>query len=131
MKYIKIVSVAALIVAIQAAAQEMSTTEIEKRIQPVGTVHIAGAQPVNANAGGPRSGADVYNKSCVACHSSGVLGAPKLQDAADWTPRMEKGLDSVVMNAIKGINAMPPKGTCGDCSDEEIKAAVEYMLEGI
>jgi cytochrome c5 len=44
---------------------------------------------------------------------------------------MEKGFDTVWQNAIKGIGGMPPMGTCGDCSDDEIKAAIEHMIEGI
>ena len=93
--------------------------------------HIAGAKAPGSADAGPRSGADIYAKSCVACHTSGVLGAPKLQDAADWAPRLEKGFDVVWQNAIKGINAMPPKGTCSSCSDDDIKAAVEHMIEGL
>lgn len=110
-------------------AQEMSEEDIKARIKPVGSVHVAGAQA--AAPAGPRSGADIYNKSCVACHTSGVLGAPKLQNAADWAPRLEKGFDAVWENAIKGIGGMPPMGTCGDCSNDDIKAAIEHMIEGI
>lgn len=111
-------------------AQEMSDDDIKARIQPVGKVHVAGAQAESASSG-PRSGADVYTKACVACHSVGVLNAPKLNDAADWAPRLEKGFDTVWQNAIKGIGGMPPMGTCADCSDDEIKAAIEHMIEGI
>ena len=59
------------------------------------------------------------------------LNAPKFQDVADWTPRMTKGFDTVWQNAINGIGAMPPMGTCGDCSNDDIKAAIEHMIEGI
>ncbi|WP_202941573.1 c-type cytochrome [Alteromonas macleodii] len=117
-----------------AQAQEMSNDEIAERIKPVGQVHVAGvAAAGNAGAtGGAKSGEDVYNSACVACHSAGVLGAPKLHVAADWQPRLdERGLDGVWQNALNGINAMPPRGTCGNCSDDEIKAAIEYMIEGI
>lgn len=116
--------------AVSAHAQDMTEDEIKSRIQPIGQVHVAGAKAETASSG-PRSGADIYNKSCVACHSVGVLGAPKLQDAGDWSPRLEKGFDQVWKNAINGIGGMPPKGTCGDCSDDEIKAALEHMIEGI
>ena len=113
-------------------AQEMSDEEIAERIKPYGSVHVAGAQAASAAAAGPRSGADIYNQACLACHGAGVLGAPKLQDAADWQPRLdEKGFDTVWQNAINGINAMPPMGTCSDCSNDDIKAAIEYMIEGI
>jgi cytochrome c5 len=111
-------------------AQEMSEDDIKARIQPVGQVHIAGAKAAVTSTG-PRAGSDIYAKACVACHSVGVLNAPKLQDATDWTPRLEKGFDVVWQNAIKGIGGMPPMGTCGDCSDDEIKAAIEHMIEGI
>ena len=114
-----------------AVAQEMSEEEIKKRIKPVGSVHVAGAQPASAAAAGPRSGADVYATACVACHGAGVLGAPKLQDAADWAPRMEQGFDTMLANAINGFKAMPPKGGCGTCSDDDIKVAIEHMIEGI
>jgi cytochrome c5 len=108
-------------------------SELLKRIKPVGQVQIAGAAPAGAAANaGPRSGEDIYNTSCVACHGSGVLGAPKLHVAGDWQPRIdEKGLDQVWKNAVNGIGAMPPMGTCGSCSDDDIKAAVDYMIEGI
>ena len=119
-----------LFVVFAAQTQEMSADEIKSRIQPIGKVHVAGAQAAAA-ASGPRSGQEVYGKSCVACHSAGVLGAPKLHDAADWAPRMEKGLDVLLKHAIEGFNAMPPRGTCGNCSDDEIKAAIEHMIEGL
>jgi len=117
-----------------AQAQEMSNDDIANRIKPVGQIHVAGAEAAGpaAAGGGAKSGEDVYNSACVACHSSGVLGAPKVHVAADWQPRLdEKGLDGVWQNALNGINAMPPRGTCASCSDDEIKAAIEYMIEGI
>lgn len=72
-----------------------------------------------------------YMASCFACHSTGAAGAPKVGDgmAAEWEPRMEKGLDSVVANAINGINTMPAKGLCFDCTDDDLKAIVEYMID--
>ncbi|MCU7554788.1 c-type cytochrome [Alteromonas sp. ASW11-19] len=115
-------------------AQDMSEEAIAERIKPMGDVHVAGAASESAAAGGggAMSGEDVYNQACVACHGAGVLGAPKLQVAADWQPRLdERGLDGIWQNALDGINAMPPRGTCGQCSDDEIKAAIEYMIEGI
>ena len=72
---------------------------------------------------GPRSGAEVYQASCFACHATGALNAPKLGDAAAWEPRIAQGFDVMLEHAIKGFNAMPPKGTCGDCSDDEIKGS--------
>ncbi|MBP0050071.1 cytochrome c5 family protein [Marinobacterium sp. AK62] len=76
-----------------------------------------------------RSGEEVYNTKCSVCHAAGVAGAPKLGDAAAWAPRAEKGVDALLATAISGINAMPPKGTCMDCSDTELKSAIQYMLD--
>ena len=71
-----------------------------------------------------------YMVSCFACHSTGAAGAPKVGEgfAAEWEPRMEKGMDAVVANAINGLNTMPPKGLCFDCTDEDLRALVEYMV---
>jgi cytochrome c5 len=110
-------------------AQEMSEDDIRARIQPIGKVHIAGAKAEVAS--GPRSGSDIYVQACVACHSVGVLNAPKLGDAADWAPRIAQGFDTMWQNAINGIGAMPAMGTCSSCSDDDIKAAIEHMIEGI
>ena len=76
-----------------------------------------------------RSGEEVYNTNCSVCHAAGVAGAPKFGDAAAWAPRAEKGIDALLATAISGINAMPPKGTCMDCSDAELKSSIQYMLD--
>jgi len=71
-----------------------------------------------------------YMASCFACHSTGAAGAPKVGSgmAVEWESRLEKGLDSIIQNAINGINTMPAKGLCFDCSDDELGAIVEYMI---
>lgn len=71
-----------------------------------------------------------YMASCFACHSTGAAGAPKVGpgNAEAWAPRMEKGMDAVVANAITGMNAMPPKGLCFTCTDDDLRALVEYMV---
>ena len=105
---------------------------VAERIAPDGQVTMAGqttASAVTATTEAGRAGDAVYNKSCVACHSSGVAGAPKLGDAAAWASRLAQGVEAVYANAIKGIRGMPPRGTCMDCSDNEIKATVDYILE--
>lgn len=125
------VLVASCFVVAGSFAQEDNSALIE-RIKPVGQVQIAGAASAEAVAAGPRTGKDIYTTACTACHAGGVLGAPKTQVAADWQPRLdEKGFDQVWKNAVDGINAMPAMGTCGDCTEDDIKAAVEYMIEGI
>ena len=88
----------------------------------------AAVAPVAAAAG--RSGSDIYNKYCVACHATGLAGAPKLGVADEWDPRMEKGMDAVLTNTVQGINTMPPMGTCMDCSEDELQTAIDYMMAG-
>ncbi|MFO7594167.1 MAG: cytochrome c5 family protein [Pseudomonadota bacterium] len=118
----------------------MSDEAIAERIAPVGKLNTgepivpetASAADVEAPAaagGGSRSGKEIYDRSCFACHGTGAAGAPVLGDAGAWVPRIEKGMDTLMDHAINGFNAMPPRGTCGDCSDEELKAVVEYMLD--
>nr|WP_254797380.1 c-type cytochrome [Pseudomonas aromaticivorans] len=115
-------------------AQADSDDNIAERLKPVGEVCIAGQEckgvgAVAAAAGGARSADDVIAKHCGACHSSGVLGAPKIGDAADWKARAGErgGFDALLKSAIAGRNAMPPKGTCADCSDDELKGAIHKM----
>ena len=111
-----------------------SNEDIAKRIAPIGQVRTGDAAATadsGASAGGARSGDQIYNTYCAACHTGGVLGAPKINNAADWEPRLAQGMDTVLKHAIEGYNAMPPKGTCGDCSDDEIQAAIDYMTADI
>ncbi|MGV3492972.1 MAG: c-type cytochrome [Ramlibacter sp.] len=77
-------------------------------------------------------GQDTYAKACVACHGAGVAGAPKLGDKADWGPRIAQGKDTLYTHAIQGFTGakgmMPPKGGMTSLSDDEVKAAVDYMV---
>lgn len=75
-----------------------------------------------------RSGDQVFQAVCTACHSSGVMGAPKFGDKADWAPRIAKGKSTLYSHALGGFNSMPPKGGCATCSDKEVKNAVDYMV---
>ncbi len=73
-------------------------------------------------------GEAVFKKTCFACHDTGAAGAPKRGDATAWAPRIAKGIDALVMSVTNGLNAMPPRGTCATCSDDELRAAVEYLV---
>lgn len=73
-------------------------------------------------------GKGLYDKACFACHAAGVAGAPKFGDKAAWAPYIAQGMDNMVKIAISGKGAMPPKGGTS-ASDEEIRAAVQYMAE--
>lgn len=70
----------------------------------------------------------IVDRHCQACHDAGLAGAPKMDDADAWAPRIATGVDAMAATVISGKGAMPPKGTCFSCSDEQIKAAVEVMI---
>lgn len=111
----------------------LSVEAITERLKPMGEVNIIGApepgsQPVAAVAG-VGSPKDIYENNCKMCHQSGVAGAPKFGDSKDWAPRISQGLDTLVQAAWTGIRAMPPKGNCLKCTQEDIKATVEYMVD--
>ena len=74
------------------------------------------------------SPAQLYEAACLACHTTGAAGAPKLGDAAAWSARLEKGIDALVTSAINGIGAMPPRGG-SQFDDDQIRKAVEYLLD--
>lgn len=77
-------------------------------------------------------GKEVYDSACFICHATGVAGAPKVGDAAAWEPRIAQGAETLHMHAIKGFmgeaGLMPPKGGRMDYSDDDVKAAVDYMV---
>jgi cytochrome c5 len=113
----------------------MSPAKIDERTAPDARVCIQGedcgggaAAATVAAAETKKSPEDIYNTSCMACHATGAAGAPKLGDADAWAPRIAQGNDTLYAHAINGLNMMPPKGTCGSCSDDDIKAVVDYMV---
>ncbi|MFI4955921.1 MAG: c-type cytochrome [Gammaproteobacteria bacterium] len=103
---------------------------IRQNTAPVGQVDVAGgsAAPVAAAA---MSGEDRYKASCAACHDTGAAGAPKIGVKALWAQRIAEGEETLVQHAIKGYNAMPAKGLCPTCSDNEIRSAVEHMISQV
>jgi cytochrome c5 len=130
---------AALLVG-NAFAQDLTDAQradIEERIKPVGESCLEG----DSNCGSPavaeasseaRSGEEVYNAACMACHSTGAAGAPKYGDATAWAERIAKGMDALYSGGIDGVagTGMMAKGGCMNCSDEEVTAAVDYMVAG-
>lgn len=107
--------------------------EIKSRIAPVGTVCMAGdecaAAPAAPASAEPRSGKEVYDATCGSCHAIGVSGAPKFGSADDWAPRIAQGMDVLYTHSFEGLNAMPARGLCMNCSDDELKGAVDYMVD--
>jgi cytochrome c5 len=100
-----------------------SEADVQRRIQPVGQVTIAEAGAPTGN----QSGEQVYQGVCKTCHEAGLAGAPKFGDKAVWASRIKSGADALFTSAIKGKNAMPPKGGNPDLADVEVQRAVVYM----
>lgn len=111
--------------------ESMTPDAILARIKPIGTVEaegvIAKAESVAVELSAT-AGQDRYKSTCAVCHETGVGGAPKFRNAGDWSTRVAAGIDEMLKIAIQGKGAMPPKGTCMQCSDEELKMAIEYMI---
>ena len=110
--------------------QSTATPTIQEAEQEM-TPPAATPEPVSAMAGTEASGGEgesVYQKACKVCHDAGVANAPKLGDSAAWAPRIEKGDDAMFESVKNGLNAMPPKGACMNCSDTELRSAMEYMV---
>jgi len=119
---------------------------VAERIQPFGRAYLPGeareveapvvdeaptVDPVETAMTGPQ----VYNEACLVCHGAGVGGAPVVGDAAAWAARIEQGSDTLYMHAIEGFTGqmgyMPPKGARMDLSDDEVRGAVDYMVEQV
>jgi cytochrome c5 len=83
---------------------------------------------VSADESLAQSGESIYESKCRACHDYGVAGAPRFGDSAVWAGRLIKGMDLLYKNSINGVRAMPARGGCYACSDDEIEAAVDYIL---
>jgi cytochrome c5 len=126
--------------ALNATSDDSSNSEtvvensVLERIKPVGEVRIdtstqvASAEIVET---AERSGEEIYNSKCAGCHTSGVMGSPKFASLEDWAPRIDLGLEKLTLSAIAGKGGMPAKGTCMDCTDNDIKITVQYMLDSL
>lgn len=145
-----IAAVATALLLVSAAwADHNSAESLAKRVGAVGSLNImteeeaaaaraeaaaAAAEAAPSEmAAGPVDPAGVYNTACAACHAAGVAGAPKLGDAGAWAARAEQGLEVLIDHAINGFQGeagvMPARGGNASLSDEQVAAAVEYMLE--
>ncbi|MBU2254174.1 c-type cytochrome [Pseudomonas sp. NPDC079086] len=132
----KLLVAPATVLALWAVTAQATTDDaIAERLKPVGQVCVMGEECKGVGAvavsagGGARTADDIIAKHCGACHTPGILGAPKIGDTAAWKERADHqgGLDGILAKAISGINAMPPKGTCADCSDDELRGAIQKM----
>jgi len=134
-----VITAVALMVAMAASAVDLSESQrsaIAERIAPVGDVCMQGDSSCGnaavAASSGPRDGKEVFDAACMACHTTGAGGAPKYGDVEAWADRIAKGIDTLHKHGVEGIpgTGMMAKGGCVNCSDEEVIAAVDYMVEG-
>ncbi len=110
-----------------ADVSDTSTTATETRIMPSGRLVLGdGTEP------GQRTGQQVFDKVCIQCHGADktIAFSPKITHNDQWSPRISKGLDTLVKHAIEGFQGegmMPAKGGAADLTDDEVKRAVIYM----
>jgi cytochrome c5 len=86
---------------------------------------------VGARQGESLAGKSTYQSMGSTCHDSGALGAPKFGDKAAWQPRIAQGKQVLYSSALNGIGAMPAKGGHPQLSDDQVKAAVDYMVGAV
>jgi cytochrome c5 len=99
-----------------------------KTRQSIAILLIAAFAGGSAVAADMAKGEKVYKATCLACHATGVLGAPKFGDKAAWTPRVAKGANVLYTDAMNGFKMMPPRGGNASLKDDEIRAAVDFMM---
>lgn len=101
----------------------MSDEAIAARLKPVGQVEVTDPNAPKVE----KTGKEIVEAACAACHVSGALGAPKIGDKAAWAPHIPRGLGQLTQTAIKGVKQMPARGGNPDLTDLEIARAIVYM----
>lgn len=99
-----------------------------KAIQTLIFALAAAALAPAAMAAPAANGEKIYTANCASCHGAGVLGAPKFGDKAAWAPRIKQGKEVVYTHALNGFKMMPPKGGNPALKDDEVKAAIDFMV---
>lgn len=105
------------------AAHVAPAINVAENIQPLAQVEVAPAPGTVAE----KSGEEVFTQACAACHATGAMNAPKPGDAAAWKARIAQGLDTLIHNALNGLNMMPARGGNPDLTDNEVAAAIVHM----
>ena len=105
-----------------AGSDSQGAEAVGRRLQRIGSVELRDASSPAAL----RTGEQVYQGVCTACHAIGAAGSPKFGDEAAWGPRIKTGYDALLASALNGKNAMPKQGG-GEYSDVEIGRAVVFM----
>lgn len=129
-----------VLVSVAGAQAEMDKDAIAERLAPVGEVCLASEDCGSASAapadsgsddGGAADGEEIYGNVCTACHDTGAAGSPVRGNEEDWADRVDKGFDTLLDHAINGFNGMPARGGNPNLSDDDMHAAVVYMVEPV
>lgn len=130
-----LVAISSLMITLTAWATSDDSNIVLERLMSPANICVVG-DPCAANIGkalmpilAARTGEQVYNVGCAACHTAGAAGAPKTGIGAAWESRLDQGMETLVKHAVEGYNAMPARGLCADCSDQEVADAVSYMVD--
>ena len=105
-----------------------------QRTEPTGKINLASNPVIEQSIQIAKvdaktlSGEEAYNSVCMSCHTSGAAGAPMIGNSSHWADRLSKGKEVLYLSAINGIGIMPAKGGVATLSDDEVKAAVDYIL---
>lgn len=122
------------LVAVLSACGKQESAAPEASVPPVSEAAVPPAAVPSAQlaTADPAHGKSVFNKTCALCHAIGAAGAPKPGDQADWAPRIAQGVDVLYTHAIDGFTGakgvMPARGGASALSDDDVKAAVDYMV---
>src|SRR5262245_20376672 len=96
----------------------------------VACASITGCTGGSGSEASAKSGEKTFQQFCFSCHAAGVAGAPKVGDAAAWAPRIAEGKDVMLKKSITGVPpGMPPRGLCSLCTDADLSAAIDCMVE--
>ena len=122
-----------------------SDDEIRARLTPFGDVcrvgqdcggleggageAVSAPAMAEAGAGAGLSGQQIYDRFCFACHATGVGEAPLFGSLEQWQSRIDQGMEQMLAVSLTGRGLMPPKGTCVTCSDDEMRAAIQYIVD--
>ncbi len=111
-------------------AESMEVVEQSPEVIEEAVEEVAAVEPEPEPVVQQMSGEQVFKKHCFSCHMTGAANAPKVGDVAAWEPRIAKGMEELLLSAINGIpnTAMMAKGTCNACSEDELMAAIEFMV---
>ncbi|MES2148439.1 MAG: c-type cytochrome [Pseudomonadota bacterium] len=126
-------SLVLIALAVSACGQKTPAADVAAPVAAVATAPapaaVAAAAPMApVSAADLAIGEKVYGATCLSCHGAAVLGAPKFADKAAWGPRIAKGKDVLYASALNGFKMMPAKGGNAALKDDELKAAVDYMV---